>query len=136
MASPREASGGFVTNAVTAFAAALAYLKARLQLAGIEFKEAGVHYVTVLALVVAALVVVVLGYLFLCLAIVFLFAWALGDGHSWIWVTLGMGALHFIAAATFLYMAKARLSQPVFATTLNEFKKDQEWLTTKTQRSR
>ena len=136
MASSPEASDGFISHALAALAAALSYLKARLQLAGIEGKEAAVHYVIVLALAIGALIMAVFGYFFICMAVVFLVAWALGDGHSWIWVTLGIGILHGIAAAVFLFMAKSRVALPAFASTLHEFKKDQEWLTKKTQSAR
>ena len=43
-------------------------------------------------------------------------------------MTVGAAVLHFIGAATLLVIAKAKLTEPMFAATLDEFKKDQEWL--------
>ena len=119
---------GFFHHTLALISALLDYLKARLQLAGLEGKEAGVHYGVIAALGAAAVVVVFLGYFFLCFALVFLIAWLLGDGHAWIWVTLGMAVLHFSVAVACLWMAKTRFGAPVFSATLEEFKKDQEWL--------
>ena len=44
---------------------------------------------------------------------------------------LGAGVLHFIAAAALALVAKARLARRMFEATLDEFRKDQEWLTTR-----
>ncbi len=130
-----EAGAGFYRHFLGVLSASLTYLKARLQLVGIEGKEAGLHYGIAAALIAAALVVVFLGYLFLCLAIVFLIAWLLGDGHAWIWVTLGMALLHFAAAVAFVFIAKNKITAPVFSATLEEFKKDHEWLNSKSVRT-
>jgi uncharacterized membrane protein YqjE len=119
---------GFFRHAVALFSAGFEYLEARLQLAGLEAKEASLLYAVVLALLVGALVVVTFGYFFLCLAIVFLLAWLFGDGHAWIWVTLGMAVLHFGGAAACVLIAKGKFARPVFSATLNQFRKDQEWL--------
>ena len=108
--------------------AKLAYLRARLLLAGLEGKEAAVHYALIVGLAIGALVISVFGYLFLVIAVVFLIAWACGGGNAWIWVTLGAAFVHFLGAATLLVVAKGKLSQPMFAATLDELKKDQQWL--------
>ncbi|MDB6171735.1 MAG: hypothetical protein JWL59_1046 [Chthoniobacteraceae bacterium] len=126
-----DAGSGFYRHSLDFLSAALSYGKARFQLVGLESKEAGVHYGLAAVFIAAALVVVVLGYVFFCLAVVFLIAWLLGDGHSWIWVTLGMALIHFGGAAALVIMAKNKFTAPVFATTLEEFKKDHEWLNSK-----
>jgi uncharacterized membrane protein YqjE len=119
---------GFFRHTLEVFSASFDYLKARLQLAGIEAKEASLHYVIMLALLVGALVVVTFGYFFFCLALVFLISWAFGDGHAWIWVTFGMALLHFGGAAACLFIAKGKFAAPVFTATMREFRKDHEWL--------
>ena len=81
-----------------------------------------------MGLAIGALVISVFGYLFLVIAVVFLIAWACGGGNAWIWVTLGAAFVHFLGAATLLVVAKGKLSQPMFAATLDELKKDQQWL--------
>ena len=111
-------------------AAKLSYLRARLELAGLEGKEAAVHIGVILGLALGALLAVLLGYLFLVIFLVFLVAWACGGGDAWIWVTLGASVLHLIGGAVLLLIAKARLKTPMFPATLDEFKHDQECLKT------
>jgi uncharacterized membrane protein YqjE len=123
-------NGGILTRLSALLAAKLAYIKARLELAGIEGREAAAHYGVILALAVGGLTLVIFGYFFLITALVFLAAWALGGGNAWIWVTLGAAVLHFMVAAVLFFIAKAKLSAPMFAATLGELKKDQEWLRT------
>jgi uncharacterized membrane protein YqjE len=129
-----EHDGGFFSHASSWLSAALTYLRARLQLAGMEGKEASVHYLLIVALLIGALVVVVFGYFFFCLFLVFLLALAFGGGQAWIWVTLGMALLHFGLAAACAIMAKNKFAQPKFEATMEEFRKDQEWLNSKTAR--
>lgn len=119
---------GFLTRLATLLGANLAYLRARLRLAGVEAKEAGVHYALIVALAIAALVAVIFGYLFFVIAVAFLLAWAFGGGNAWIWVTLAAAIAHFGAAIALLLLARAKLMQPMFEATLSEFKKDQQWL--------
>lgn len=121
---------GFFRHLTALLGAKLAYLRARLQLAGLEGKEAATHYAIILGLAIGALVVAIFGYFFLIIALVFLLAWACGGGNAWIWITLGAALLHFIGAAALGVIAKVKLSQPMFAATLDEFKKDQAWLKT------
>jgi uncharacterized membrane protein YqjE len=110
--------------------AKLAYLRARLQLAGLEGREAAIHYALIVALAVGALVMATFGYFFLVIALVFLVAWACGGGNAWIWVMLGAAFFHLLVAAVLAVLAKVKLSQPMFAATLDEFRKDQQWLKT------
>ena len=122
------APDGLFSHAAALFSAKLVYLRARLELAGLEGREAAAHVAVLVALAMGALVVAIFGYLFFVIAAVFLIAWALGGGNAWIWVTLGAAFMHFIAAAALAIVAKVKLSRPLFAATLDEFKKDQEWL--------
>lgn len=127
---------GFFRHVLALISALLAYFRTRLHLIGLEGKEAAVHYLIIAALLVGALVVVVFGYFFVCFAIVFLIAWAIGGEHAWIWVTLGMGVLHLAAAAACVFVAKEKFAEPMFAASLEEFKKDQEWLRSQTAKPR
>jgi uncharacterized membrane protein YqjE len=110
-------------------AAKLAYLKARLELAGIEGREAAVHLGIILGLAIVALVLVIFGYFFFVLFLVFLIGLAFG-GNAWVWVMLGAAVIHFIIAGVLLLVARLRLGVPLFPLTLEELKKDQEWLKT------
>ena len=123
-------SDGIFSRLTALLGAKLAYVRARLQLAGLEGKEAAVHYGIILGLAIGAMVIAIFGYLFFVIAIVFLIALAFGGGNAWIWVMLGAGFVHFVGTAILLLVAKAKLSQPMFAATLDEFKKDQQWLKT------
>ena len=123
-------SDGIFSRLTALLGAKLAYIRARLQLAGLEGKEAAVHYGIILGLAIGAMVIAIFGYLFFVIALVFLIALAFGGGNAWIWVMLGAGFVHFVGTAILLLVAKAKLSQPMFAATLDEFNKDQQWLKT------
>lgn len=121
-------SAGFIEH-VRALAGWLAgYLQARLQLAGLESKEALLHYLQVLAWLLVGVAVVTFGYIFLCISLVFLLAYLFNV--NWIWIMLGFGAVHFGIALVCLLMARSKLVTPMFSATISELKKDQEWLTT------
>ncbi|HWB58768.1 MAG TPA: phage holin family protein [Chthoniobacteraceae bacterium] len=121
---------GMVDNLRALAASVAAYLSARLQLAGIESREAGVHYLKILALLGVAVFGVVFGYIFLCLAAVFLLHNLLKV--DWIWILFGAAVFHLIVAAAAVLIAKARFPKAVFSATIAEFKKDQTWLNTPT----
>lgn len=124
-----EAAGifGHLTALVSA---KLAYLRARLELAGLEGREAAVHYGVIFGLAIGGLIAVTFGYFFFVIAVVFLVAHLIGGATAWIWVTLGAAAVHFLGAAVLLIIAKSRLGTPMFSASLHELKHDQEWLKT------
>ena len=121
---------------MTGYASALAaYQSARLRLAGLEAKEAAVHYAIIIALLIGALVVIVFGYFFIWMTIIFAITLAFG-GAPWtgVLVTLGVALLHFGLAVALAFFAKNKLAAPMFTSTLEEFNKDQQWLATTTAR--
>ena len=128
-------AAGFFGHFSALLAAKLAYLRARLQLAGVEGKEAAVQWAVILGLAVGGLIVLIAGYFFLIIALVFLIAFALGGGNAWIWVLFGAALLHVAGAALLILIAKSKLRTPLFPLTLDEFKKDQQWLKTNTKPS-
>ena len=128
--APPEPAAGIFGHLSALLAAKLAYLRARLELAGLEGKEAAVHLAVILGLVAGGALALVFGYFFFIIGLVFLIASACGGGDTWIWVALGAAALHFIGAAVLLLLAKSRLRTPMFSATLDELKQDQEWLKT------
>lgn len=125
---------GLIAQGIELFAAGWAYLRARLELASIEGKEAGVHWIKALAFLIAALVILVFGYFFFVLAAIFAIAFAIGGKTAWIWVTLGAALLHAGGAALLLMKVRGLVSAPFFPVTLDEFRKDQAWLDAKTGR--
>lgn len=122
------AESGFFARLIGYASSLAAYLRARLALAGLEAKEAVVHYLIIFALAAAAVTAVLFGYFFLIMAIVFGLAALIGGAYTWIWLTFVVALVHFGGAAAALWMAKGRFTQPMFGATLNEFRKDQEWL--------
>ena len=140
MPEPKPARGasfpGFFEHASAWLGTLLAYGRVRWQLAGIEGREAAMHYGILLALALAGMIFVVFGYLFFCLALVFLIARMLGDENAWIWVSFGMAALHAAAGACAFLWIKCKITKPMFAATFDELRKDQEWLTAATENPR
>lgn len=120
---------GFAEHLRSLAASLATYLKARLQLAGLESKEASAHYFKILALLLAGFVGFIFGYIFFIIASVFLISTF--TGISWMWILFGVGILHFLAAGAAVWTAKGKFAQPMFSATITEFKKDQSWLTTK-----
>jgi uncharacterized membrane protein YqjE len=125
-------NAGFFAHAIELLAAGWLYFRARFELAGIEGREAGLHWLKALGLLLGGIVVLVFGYFFLWLALIFAIATACGGGAAWIWVTLGAALLHFAGGAVLLLMVRALVSEPLFPATIEEFKKDQAWLDAKT----
>jgi uncharacterized membrane protein YqjE len=103
-----------------------AYVSARFELIAIEGQEAFVHYLKVLLLIGAAVTLLMFGYVFLCMGVVLLAAswtgWHLG------WVSLLMFLLHLIGVIISVFVAKNLLKVRQFEVTLDEWRKDQEWL--------
>ena len=127
---PKAEAAGLFGHLSELLAAKLAYLQARLELAGIEGKEAAIQLAIVLGLALGGLVLVVFGYFFLVIALVFLIARAIGDGSAWPWVLAAAALFHFILAGVLLLIARLRLGVPFFPLTLEELNTDQEWLKT------
>ena len=119
-------SGNLLDHLRELFAAGLEYLQARLALAGIEAKEALLHFGIIIALFVLAVAVIVFGYLFLCIAATVLIAQLLHVSPGW--VILALAILHFVVALGSVLFAISRLKTAVFSATLTELKKDQQWL--------
>jgi len=117
---------GFVEHLRSFIGTGMDYLGARLQLAGLESQEASAHYLKIVILAAAAVFAVLFGYFFLWAAVVFIIATLFHV--QWMWVMLGCAILHLVAAAICLGVAYNKLKTPMFTATLNEFKKDREWL--------
>jgi uncharacterized membrane protein YqjE len=113
---------------------ALSYLRARLELAGLEGKDALTRVCGVLLLAAVAVTLTIAGYLLLCIALVFGVARLLGSEHSWIGISAVVGALHLLGAWVLLSAARDWLRKPMFASTLEEFRKDDAWLKSTTAR--
>ena len=128
------AEAGLSEHLLSVAASVSGYLGARLELAGIEGKEALAAYGKVAAFLAAAIVLLFFGYIFLWIGVIALVAYL--AGAHWGWVTLCVGILHLLGTLGFLWAAKSRWGKPVFQSTLKEFRKDQEWLSTPQQAAR
>ena len=105
------------------------YFGARLSLLGIEFKEAAGNYIKLTILVVTALMFLVFGLVFFVVFLMFgiqrLTHW------DWLWILGGFFVLSFVATAGCLLLAWGRLKTKVLSQTIEEFKKDKQWLASK-----
>ena len=107
-------------------ASAASYLHARLQLFGLEAKDAGINYVKIVVLLITAVIALVFSYVFLVASAIFAVVW-LVHGYPG-WVFLGFGLLHIAVAVGCALLAKNRWVTGSFDATIAEFKKDKEWL--------
>jgi uncharacterized membrane protein YqjE len=119
---------GLLAHTTGLLSSILKYAKARAVLLGIEAKEAGVQYGIAVALGISALVLAVLGYLFLVITAVFAVAVAFGGGNAWIPIMGVTALLHLAGAAALVLLGRRQVQANPFSTTLEELKKDQEWL--------
>ena len=107
---------------------ALGYVRARLELAGMEGRQALAQLGGVLLLAALALTLALAGYLLLCLAVVFGLASLFSSQSAWIFIAFGAGLLHIGGAWGVLCWARGWLQEPMFPSTLDEFRKDEAWL--------
>src|SRR5437660_190892 len=132
MAEPTTVTGdpaphaGFADEVRFFLASLSGYFHARLELAGVEAKDAALHYFKMVALVGAAAFGLVFGYVFFIASAVMAVAYYAGWPLRW--VLLGVSLLHFILAILAVLIVKAMFSVPQFEATLAEFEKDREWL--------
>jgi uncharacterized membrane protein YqjE len=109
------------------------YLELRLELLGLESKEAGLHLL-VLALLFAGTVVFFSGFLvmltvFLLYLVMLIFHW------EWGWSALACGGFLLLSSVATGLILRFRIVKPLFPTTFAEFAKDREWLTHKTKKN-
>jgi uncharacterized membrane protein YqjE len=118
--------GGLSANLASLVSSGAHFLESRLALFSKEAKSAILHFVTLIACAVTALVLILTGYVFL---IVFAIV---GVAHllriSWIWVALFVALLHFAGAVLCLIIARGQIKRPVFRDTASVLKEDTEWL--------
>jgi uncharacterized membrane protein YqjE len=81
--------------------------------------------------VIVALALCLMGYVFLIVSAVVGLAHLLGT--SWLVIALVVALVHFIIAGVLLLVARSRITKPMFRDTVDELKKDREWLKTLNQ---
>ena len=117
---------GLLENALALVSAVVEFFETRFALLAKESKSAAVHLLILIGCLVFAGALCVTGYVFLVVtAIVGLAHLA---GTSWPWIALIVGLVHFILALVLLLVARSRITKPMFRDTVDELKKDREWL--------
>lgn len=122
---------GLLNNALGLLSAVTEFFESRFALAAQESKAAGLQILILVGCVIAALALCVMGYVFLIVSAVVGLAHLLGT--SWPVVALVVALLHFIIAGALLLVARSRITKPMFRDTVEELKKDREWLKTLNQ---
>jgi uncharacterized membrane protein YqjE len=133
--SPRSRNpaghSGLLDNTLGLLSAIVEFFEIRFALAGQESKAAALQIAILVGCVIAALALCVMGYVFLIVSAVVGIAHLLGT--SWPVVALVVALVHFIIAGVLLLVARSRITKPMFRDTVDELKKDREWLKTLNQ---
>ena len=119
---------GLLDNALALVSAVAEFFESRFALIAQESKAAALQMLVLVACVIAALALCVMGYVFLIVSAVVGLAHLLGT--SWPVVALVVALVHFIIAGVLLLVARSRITKPMFRDTVDELKKDREWLKT------
>ena len=122
---------GLLDNALGLLSAIVEFFEIRFALAGQESKAAALQIAILVGCVIAALALCVMGYVFLIVSAVVGIAHLLGT--SWPVVALVVALVHFIIAGVLLLVARSRITKPMFRDSIDELKKDREWLKTLNQ---
>ena len=117
---------GLLENLLALLSALAEFFESRFALAAQESKVAAVQLLILVGCVVAALALCVLGYSFLVVAAVAGLAHLMGT--SWAVIVLAAAILHFIVALALAFVARSRITKPLFRATRIELRKDREWL--------
>ncbi len=130
---PRNPAGhsGLLDNALGLISAVVAFFESRFVLLAQESKSAAVQLLILVGCIIAAIALCVMGYVFLIVSAVVGLAHLLGT--SWPVVALVVALLHFIIAGVLLLVARSRITKPMFQDSIDELKKDREWLKTLNQ---
>jgi uncharacterized membrane protein YqjE len=117
---------GLLENLLALLSALTEFFESRFALFAQESKSAALHVLILVACLIAAVVLCMMGYVFIIVAAVVGLAHLLGT--SWPVIALAAAVLHFVIALVLLLVARSRITKPVFRTTIDELKKDREWL--------
>ena len=117
---------GLLENLLALLNALAEFFESRFALLAEESKGAAVQLLILVGCLIFALLLCALGYVFLITGAVVGLAHLIGI--SWPWVALAAAVVHFIVALVLLFVARSRITKPLFRATLAELKKDREWL--------
>jgi uncharacterized membrane protein YqjE len=110
------------------------YLELRLQLLGLESREAGFHLLIFALLFVSVLVC--FGGFVIMLVVFLLFLMMLILHWAWGWSALALAGVLLLFSIGMAVIFRFRVVKPIFPATLAEFQKDREWLKHTTKSSK
>ena len=110
------------------------YLELRLQLLGLESREAGFHLLILALLFVSVLVC--FGGFVIMLVVFLLFLMMLILHWAWGWSALALAGVLLLFSIGMAVIFRFRVVMPIFPATLAEFQKDREWLKHTTKSSK
>ncbi len=117
---------GLLNNLVSLANSLAGFFEARVTLFARESKGALLHLLLLGGALMMALVLIGSGYVFLVVGLIFAIAHALAV--SWVSVALCIAGLHFLLAIGCVIFARVQFTKPMFRASMQELKKDREWL--------
>jgi uncharacterized membrane protein YqjE len=117
---------GLLQNLLALTSALAEFFESRFALLAEESKSAALQVLILAGCLIFALLLCAIGYIFLVTGLVAGLAHLVGI--SWPWIAFVAAALHFIVALVLVLIARSRMTKPFFRATLDELKKDREWL--------
>ncbi len=117
---------GLLNNLVSLGGSLAGFFESRLHLIARESKGAFIHLLLLAGAAVAALVLLASAYIFLVVSAIFGIAYA--TGVLWIWIALGAAGVHLLLAIGCGLFARGQMMKPMFEVSLEELKRDREWL--------
>lgn len=121
---PRQT--GFIGSLIALASALADFFESRAALLATESKAALIQLLVAAACLVAAILFFAFGYVFLVATAVV--AVAHMANVSWLWVALVAAGIHFLIALILLLVAGTGIKRPIFRGTMEELKRDREWL--------
>ena len=117
---------GLLQNLLALTSALAEFFEIRFALLAEESKAAALQVLILVGCLIFALLLCAIGYIFLITGLVAGLAHLVGI--SWPWIAFAAAVLHFIVALVLILIARSRMTKPFFRATLDELKKDREWL--------
>jgi len=117
---------GLLSNLLALIRALAVFFGSRAALLAKESKTAFIQLLVIAACVVAAVMLFAFGYVFLMASAVAVIARA--AQVSWVWIAVAAAGVHFCCTLILLLIARTKMTKPLFRATVEELKKDREWL--------
>ena len=117
---------GLLDNLIALVGALAVFFESRAALFAKESRTAMIRVLAILICMIEALMFFACGYVFLIAAAVVGIAQA--TKTSWAVIALAAAGVHFVFAMVLLLIVQAKMKRPLFRATVEEIKKDCEWL--------